>query len=512
MQLNVGILGESPGWRSLLQQEGVPYSPVGEEIPSDRYSVVAVGSSIDERDAEGLRAFAKNGGAVLCSAKIYAQLADTNYAHFFVRYLFPETDSAFDQVGLIDVHRKCRVPLNANALRNEKGATTTFAGEFLGGHAAVLPFDVDDIFLDHRSTQKSFYSPARRLPFERVSVVSRGNARKLISRALAILHHRRGLPYVHLWYYPRDVESVFAFRVDTDRGTAEEIENLYQLAHHHRVPMTWFVDTKSQQEVFPFFKRMENQEFGIHCFHHKVFDEYEENRENLGKALEMFRLENLAAKGFAAPFGKWNKGLARATKELGFAYSSEFSYDYDNLPSQPFFEDKLTGVWQIPVHPICIGSLKRQGYNDVRMTQYFEFILRQKLAAREPLIFYHHPKDGHHRVLEHIFTYVDSHRVPSMKFLEILQWWKKRVETTLRVAVEGNHVNVEAHGGSEDVFLHITKGDGTEVFSPLHADIHLEALQWEPKPKFIPWPADYLRCRKFNYRIPLTRAVDLLAR
>ncbi|MBI3004912.1 MAG: polysaccharide deacetylase family protein [Ignavibacteriales bacterium] len=512
MRLNIGILGDSPGWHILLQQEGLPHSKVNEGISPEEYSAVVVGNSIDERESESLRAYTKNGGSIICSAQMYAQLAGTNYARFFVRYLVTETDADFEQSGLIDLNRKCRVPLNANVFRNENGATTAYIGEFMGGHAAVLPFAVDELFLDHRSTQKSFYSPAKRLPFERVSSVSRGNVRKIISRSLEILHHRRSLPYAHLWYYPKSAESLCAFRVDTDRGTAEEIENLYDLAHQHRVPMTWFIDTKNQQEVFPLLRRMENQEFGIHCYSHRVFADYDQNRENIGKALEIFRLENLSARGFAAPFGTWNKGLARAVKELGFEYSSEFSYDYDNFPSQPYFDDRTTGVWQIPVHPICVGSLKRQGYNHARMIQYFEFVLRQKFAARDPLIFYHHPKDGHHGVLEHIFTYVDSHRLPSMKFHELLQWWKKRAAITLRLSIEGTHMKVEAPDGMEDVFLRISKGDGTEVFSPVRLDIPLDTLTWEPKPRNARLPADYLRCRKFNYRIPLTRIVDFLAR
>ncbi|HLF20068.1 MAG TPA: hypothetical protein VI704_04700, partial [Bacteroidota bacterium] len=266
MRLNVGILGDSPAWELILQQEGLPYARVAEEISADRFSVVVIGDSIDERNADGLRRYLKNGGAILCPAQIYAQLAGTNYAHFFVRHVFPEPDSEFEDSGLVDVQKKCRVPMNANTLKSEKGVTTIYVGEFLGGHVVALPFDLDNLSLDHRSVQKSFYSPARRLPFERVSVVSRGNVRKLVARALEILHHRRSLPYAHLWYYPKNAGSVFAFRVDTDRGTQKEVEALYEVAQKHRVPMTWFVDTKSQKEMIPAFKHMVDQEFGIHCF------------------------------------------------------------------------------------------------------------------------------------------------------------------------------------------------------------------------------------------------------
>ncbi|MEK7749112.1 MAG: polysaccharide deacetylase family protein, partial [Bacteroidota bacterium] len=463
MQLNIGILGDSPGWRLLLQQEGVPFSHVGEEISGNHFSVVVIGDSVDEREAEGVRGYLKNGGAVLCSARIFAQLAGSQYANMNVRYLLPEPDSEFEDAGLIDIRQKCRVPMNANTLKNERGATTCYVGEFLDGHVVALPFDIEAVMLDHRSAAKSFYSPTKRLPYEHVSVVSRGNVRRLIARALEILHHRRSMPYAHVWYYPRDSESVFSFRVDTDRGTEEEIQQLYSVAGQHRVPMSWFIDAKSQAKMMPVFKRMEHQELGVHCFDHRVYKEFERNLENIGKALEVMRLAGIEPKGFASPFGKWNKGLARAVKEHGLKYSSEFSYDYDNLPSTPYFEDKFLCVPQIPVHPICIGSLKRQGYKDARMVQYFENILRQKLASRLPLIFYHHPKDGHHSVLEHVFNFIAGRRVPMMRFADYVEWWQERQTMNLRLSYEGSHLKTSGRPTSRDVFLRITKGDGTEA-------------------------------------------------
>jgi peptidoglycan/xylan/chitin deacetylase (PgdA/CDA1 family) len=511
MHLRVGIVGDSNGWQQILRQEGVPFSQIGEEISADQFSVIAIAESIDEREAEAVKKYLREGGAILCSAQVYAQLAGTNYAHFYVRYLYSEQDSQFEGVGLIDVHQKCRVALNANSLRNEKGATMLYCGEFLGGHVIALPFDVDDLFLDHRAMAKSFYSTARRMPYERVSMVARGAVRKLLSKSLEILHHRRSLPYAHLWYYPRDDESAFLFRVDTDKATEADIDNLYELALKHRVPMTWFIDAKCQEDGMGVFKRMQNQELGLHCYDHRVFKNFELNKRNLEKGVGVLRASGIEAKGFAAPFGRWNRSLAQAVRELGFDYSSEFSYDYDNLPSNPVFDEGVSEVWQVPVHPICVGSLKRQGYNDAKMIQYFEFVMRHRLASREPIGLYHHPKDGNHRVLEHIFNFVDSHRIRSMKFKDFLEWWKKRTLLVPALSVDGTTLHMKGTLKDEEIHVRISKGDGTEAFVPLRPDIHLEGLDWGPVPRPSPLPADFLRCRKFNYRIPLTRAVDILS-
>ena len=53
------------------------------------------------------------------------------------------------------------------------------------------------------------------------------------------------------------------------------------------------------------------------------------------KRKQLLRNSGFRMQGFAAPFGTWNDELGRAIVDCGFEYSSEFSYDYDNLPSLP---------------------------------------------------------------------------------------------------------------------------------------------------------------------------------
>jgi hypothetical protein len=128
------------------------------------------------------------------------------------------------------------------------------------GHIIALPFDPSELVVDARSEVRSFYSPAGRLPFETVSLVSKGTLRLLTSECLEILHHRRGLPYVHLWYYPYGAKSIFCFRVDTDEGSKEQITALRQLAQRNSIPMTWFLDVKSHISYLQLFAEMKDQE------------------------------------------------------------------------------------------------------------------------------------------------------------------------------------------------------------------------------------------------------------
>ncbi len=512
MILNIGIVGRPEAWESLLGQEGVPYARVEDLLSPDLFSAVVAGDDVHDRDLALLRTYLSLGGGLLCSAKVYAELRQSTYNQEYVRYLLSDPTSHFSNVGLIDVQMRCHMAWNANQVRTDRNSFAVHSGLFNNGHIIVLPFDPTKFSYDNRVSLKSFYSPERRLPFERVSTVSRGGIRKLVSRSLEILHHHRGIPYVHLWYYPRDAQSVFAFRIDTDYGRPTEIDELYRLISSHDVPASWFVDVKNQQLYLAMFAAMKHQEIGVHCFEHKIFETNEQTLADVQQAQRILVEAGMKPEGFAAPFGTWRTDLAQAAQSCGFLYSSEFGYDYDNLPSFPFIHTALSKVLQIPIHPISIGSLKRQGYSEERMMRYFDFVVGMKLATRDPLIFYHHPRDGHPEVLSHLFEIARSPRVTTMYFGEYAQWWKRRLLKRPRAELLGSKLHVNTQRGPEGCWLRISRPDGTEAFTPAQNEIDLKRLTWELRPLPFALPADYVRTRTFNYRIPLTRTVDTVAK
>jgi hypothetical protein len=57
--------------------------------------------------------------------------------------------------------------------------------------------------------------------------------------------------------------------------------------------------------------------------------------------------------------------------------------------------------------------------------------------------------------------------------------------------------------------VHLTQHNGTEAIIPASEQVVLENVRWEQKSA--PWtmPDDYLRIRRFNYRIPLVHGVDV---
>ncbi len=238
----------------------------------------------------------------------------------------------------------------------------------------------------------------------------------------------------------------------------------------------------------------------------------QQNESNIRQALSVLNGAGIKPEGFVAPFGAWNEGLGKAIHNCRFVYSSEFAYDYDNLPSYPLIGSELSKVLQAPIHPIGIGSLRRQGYSDEQMKRYFDFVTGMKLGVRDPLIYYHHPKDGHHEVLKHLFEIVRTPRVTPMFLGEYANWWKRRLQVKPQIELSGSLLRISANKGPESSWLRISKPDGTEAFSPVRHELDMGKLSWELRPLPFALPPNFVRARNFNYRIPFTRTVDVISR
>jgi len=507
MNLRIGILGGHAGWHVLLQQIGVPHAVITDSLLPDEFSAVVVSDMVDDRESEMLRQYLVLGGAVLCSVKVYARIRQITAQLAHIDYLYPAHDSVFYSLGIVDIYARCQLAWNANELKTNRGSFAARVGTQVDDLVIALPFDPSVLILDHRAAIKSFYSPERRLPFETVSKVSKGEIRTLVLRCLELLHHRRGLPFVHLWNFPNGARSLFCLRIDTDNGTYEQLKNLSLVVHQNGISATWFVDAKSHAKFIKSFIEMNEQEIGVHCFNHETYPDYERNVQNIRKAQELLRSSGFRLQGFAAPFGTWNNELGRAIIDCGFEYSSEFSYDYDNLPSLPQLHDG-NGVLQVPIHPICIGSLKVHGYKSEQMIRYFVNVVERKIAVHEPIIFYHHPRDMHLDVLKWLFKEMHYEKVPTKTMGEYASWWKMRTASIPELQYVNGKLHLQGIRSDRSLYVRLAQPDGTEAIVPASEQIVLEAVRWEAKSVAWTMPDDYLRARRFNYRIPLVRGVN----
>jgi hypothetical protein len=508
MRLCVGVTGDRGGWKQILRQEGIPFDEISDKDDPGSYSCIVAGNGTSTDLLNRLSDYVKGGGALVCSGEMFSRMTGTSGTPQFIRYLLPEAHSPFASAGLIDIDSDCVMIPGANHFLTETAAPAVYRGEFGNGSVIVLPFDPGELILDETSEKKSFYAPRNRLPFERVSRVGKAGIRKLVALSIEHLHHGRGIPFLHLWYYPAAAPTIAAFRVDTDDANRSEIEELQNAVSGREMPVSWFVHVKAQEQCLDLFRRSARDEVGVHCYEHQVWREPEPAENDLRRAWSLLQEAGYAPKGYAAPYGTWSGAIASAVKSSPVEYSSEFSYATDDLPSTPASSGKI----QIPVHPVSIGTLRRQAMTEEEMIRYFTDVVERKVSCREPLFFYHHPKNGHHHVLTTLFAMISVLDVPLMTMGDFQSWWMRRSNASLSAESAGNELRMRLSGGSPDLRCRVTRQDGMEAFVPAEGALNLDALSWSPPPSAVPLPADIARIRKTNPMILWNAVEDRLAR
>lgn len=513
MKLHVGLVAFSPMWEQLLLQEGIPFSTVNLQTLADSCSVLIVNRSVDADERSAIEAYLASGGAILGSAEFTRGINRMGTRREKIDYLASESDDIFRSVQFVDLAIQGEISSEANRLRTQSQTFAVFAGKIGGGLGVIFPFDLASTIADTRAAEKNFYATRERLPAERVSLVSKGEIHHLLHDALRYLHHARKIPYAHLWYFPDGKRNCFAFRIDSDKGSRVEVDELYAAARDHDIRMSWFLDVKSHEDWLQHFAFLSGQDFGVHCYTHRTFDTFDENVKNISKAKHKLDLAGISAPGFTAPFGMWNEELAKATEQMNFEYSSEFSYAYDAYPFYPVKREKTFSTLQIPIHPICIGSVAKVGYSEEQVKEYFRRTIDAKLLRDEPLFFYHHPTHRGGDVVRFIFAYIEQLGIDNVTFIEFARWWKKRLNHQFEIHFEEGMLTLNSQSPIDaSVKMRVIQPDGREAFVSSHSDIKLSSLAWTSARPVAQTPSDIRRIREFDPRVMLGGLFTTLTR
>jgi len=516
MNIRAGLLRPSPVWRQFMAQEGLDWVELksAEEIPGGSFSALIAPSRTSPADVQAIGAYLAHGGAVLGSASALTGLMESREER--LRYILAA--DGFSSAGMIDLETDGLVPREANVLRTPRNTFAVFAGEWKGGVAVVLPFDPAEALSDVRAGFRNFYLNRDRLPWERVSLVGKGGVRRLVRDALIYLHRMRGFPYVHAWYYPDGHPNTFIFRIDTDGAGEEDINSLYSLLDEYRLPASWFLDVKTQGGMLRRYHEFAGHEIGVHCDEHRIFRTESENRANIERAISAMRAAGHQPAGFAAPYGYWDLFLGNVIDELGFAYSSEFSWAYDTLPGAPVTPAGEYRTLQVPIHPVSVGILRRAGCPSAAMAKYFASAVRQRMRTGDPMFFYHHPSHREWGVMRELFKGARDAGVPAMTMGEFAGWWSKRRASRVSVRSERGSLMIEpgkpvADGGNPamdgsnrlaggrewSVWLSVVTADGRHAVVRPSDEIQLAAIEARPlEPPEV--PPDVLRIREWDFR------------
>lgn len=422
----LGIIKDEFGWRQVLEQEGLLFEVVTDFTNLTKYDAIILNDGLDSKELGNLKDFLYAGGSILTDFPNMKALNNNfTYQRERVRYLIPEPNELFHSVGILD--------LETSGYNCPSGRL--FEETYGKGTVLALGFEVSKSFLDTRSKPKPFYyhQAKRRFPYETCALVTKSNLRRLIVNCLRYLYKKIGKNYSHLWYYPEDNLSYFAFRVDTDFSELREIENTYWLSKEFNLTFTWFINTKTNVDFLTHFQKYkeDGQEIQLHCYQHNVFSDYERNFSNIKTGKEIMTSYGLEPMGFAAPFGEWNENLAQVLEDLNFRFSSEFTLSYDDLPFYPAIKNRQQKVLQIPIHPIGIGRLLRAGLAESAITDYYLSYIELRKRMNEPIILYDHPHriSAFSKIYEKVFKKIkETKGLWKTTFTGIFEWWQKRTE------------------------------------------------------------------------------------
>lgn len=500
IRVAVGLIAPAPGWEMLLEQIGIDWFLVSDlrTVSPELCSLIVCNCEVNHNEMEALRSYASSGGAVLFTFEA-ASVLETIGKQRTVRSLPPAAHRDHWYTEVLDLH---------GAAWFFHGDVLIHSGNIGDGFISYVGADIETVFTADASARRSFHADRHRLPHERVARRTKMPLRQMLMSHMEFLHHQRGLPFIHKWFYPRDEQSIATFRIDSDKGTKAEIDEIFTLSERYAVPTTWFLDVKSHEPWLDHFRTFGDQEIAVHCYEHIIYTSALLNKENFEKALMLLRKNGLDAVGIAAPTGAWNRAVGTAIQELGFRYSSEFSYDYDDLPSFPRLNGIRSSAVQLPVHPTCIGTMRRERMSEQEMVRYFVSVIDRKRALREPICLYHHPGHRTNNVIEEVFQYIRSTNIGMMPYKRYAAWWKQRDACRVHTTVSPDGLRFTSTDAAEDTFVRITFADGREAYAVPEGATPLDGLKYRSIPVPPAVPHDIMRTRNRRPGHFLQNALD----
>ncbi|MFH1800867.1 MAG: polysaccharide deacetylase family protein [Candidatus Omnitrophota bacterium] len=422
MKLQVLLNAAVPAWLQILDQEKISYAiweedsvlPVGE----NRYPVLIL-TKKEPRRKSMIQAHLKQGGAVIVDLDTRSEVREQD---------FP-------------------------------------------GRIFSLDISIADICESWASRRKDFFFNGFTVS-ETVAAQKKSRSREVVRCAVQKAFWCQGLPYVHLWYYPRGYRSVFSFRFDMDEYDPDGHSAFCRLLEKYRGSVSCFACLKTFESLEDELGKVVRSgvEVGYHGYIHHIYQDYAQNKLDFEQAERLLQKHPRSVKSFAGPHGVWHPTLQRILEERNYIYSSEFGLDYDNFPFFPIVHGKTSSVTQIPTHPVCEGAFfERYPYQESMLRDYFNAVIDHKIRKEEPALLFGHPdhRIGRHpEIFTNIMEKIDEYQgVWKTEFRQWAGWWKKRHDISFLPQYGNGTVRIEGLERVEDCTAEILFQDGRREFS-----------------------------------------------
>lgn len=472
-RIRIGYIGHNYSWEQLLEQIGADWGRLepGNSIDIQDYSCLIVDRQPDRTERTAIDNYLESGGAVLDASGSFCP--EPVQTRKFSVITPDSSDNIFSHIGEIAVYCKAHVNPSRGFLDG-----TVWMDPAPGRHVAFCGLPVSRLWRGYRTVHKTFGTSDGALTAERTSALQSRPYMDVVLALLTLLHDRSNLPFVHKWWHPESSKQAATLRIDSDYSDLKSIRSVSKIAKASGVPLTWFLHAEHHEKYLNDLiqKLPGHNEIALHCYRHSEYRTPEQYLSDIQRGITCLTQYGITPVGYAAPYGHWSEILAEALTKFPFRYSSEFSYDFDSLPSV----SQASGILQLPVHPVSIGSFHRFK-SDAGIPGYFEELTRLNNLKHQPLHLYHHPLDGSMKLWENLVSLFSSDDYILMTYLEWSDWWNRRLGCVSTTFFDTDTRQLQlAHQREQSTPVGIHRDGNVHVKDSGYGSVHLEELTFHP--------------------------------
>ena len=294
---------------------------------------------------------------------------------------------------------------------------------------------------------------------ERVISVDKYLIIKALRFMLIKAFEQRGLPYVHLWYYPENYQSAFAFRIDVDGIYGDNLGMISKAALENDITLTFYVNKmlcESEEERLSEIDK--SHEIGNHSGIHNLYTGFEDNVKNIiecGEWLNKLEIKN--GPWFVSPRGLWNYNLNKALEATGYRYTSDFGYCIFGFPIYPYYKGQRMGVLQIPIDPFSTErafnyaeEMNMEKPSQESIAEYFLKSIDEQYSSNMPIFLYSHPQrfgPMSSYVFPKIKSKLENMNIWRTTLSGFSEWWTIRDKVCYRAEFDEQKNTVYIKGG-----------------------------------------------------------------